>query len=52
LMREAGKRGDAAVMLNAQTQAQVFYGRYGFVRDGDEFEEAGIAHIAMRRALG
>jgi predicted GNAT family N-acyltransferase len=51
LMHEAGKRGDTAVMLNAQKQAEAFYGRYGFVRDGDEFEEAGIAHIAMRRTL-
>jgi predicted GNAT family N-acyltransferase len=51
LMREAGKRGDSAVVLNAQTQAEAFYGRYGFVRDGAEFEEAGIAHIQMRRRL-
>lgn len=51
LMREAEKRGDRSVLLNAQTQAETFYGRYGFVRDGAEFEEASIAHIQMRRLL-
>lgn len=49
LMDEARKRGDCAVMLNAQTQAEPFYQRFGFFREGEEFMEAGIAHIAMRR---
>lgn len=49
LMEEARKRGDRAVMLNAQTQAEPFYQRFGFAREGDEFMEAGIPHIAMRR---
>lgn len=49
LMDEAQKRGDRYVMLNAQTHAEPFYRRFGFVRDGDEFMEAGIAHIGMRR---
>lgn len=48
LMAEARKRGDHAVVLNAQTQAEPFYRRYGFVREGEEFMEAGIAHIQMR----
>ncbi|WP_136417285.1 GNAT family N-acetyltransferase [Herbaspirillum sp. ST 5-3] len=48
LMNEARKRGDAAVILNAQTQAESFYRRFGFVREGEEFMEAGIPHIAMR----
>lgn len=51
LVEEARKRGDHAVMLNAQTQAEPFYGRFGFVREGDEFMEAGIPHIHMRRGL-
>ena len=49
LMAEAQKRGDRAVMLNAQTQAEAFYQRFGFAREGEEFMEAGIPHIAMRR---
>jgi predicted GNAT family N-acyltransferase len=51
LIAEAKKRGDHAVMLNAQTHAEPFYQRYGFVRDGDEFMEAGIPHIGMRLVL-
>jgi predicted GNAT family N-acyltransferase len=37
--------------LNAQTSAQNFYLRAGFAPHGDVFEEAGIPHIEMRRAL-
>lgn len=48
LMAEARRRGDPAVMLNAQTHAEPFYQRFGFVRDGEEFMEAGIPHIGMR----
>lgn len=49
LMDAAHARGDAAVMLNAQTHAEPFYARYGFMREGEEFMEAGIPHVAMRR---
>ncbi|WP_332860058.1 GNAT family N-acetyltransferase [Janthinobacterium svalbardensis] len=48
LMEEARKRGDRAVVLNAQTVAAPFYARHGFVQQGDVFEEAGIAHVEMR----
>ena len=48
LMTEAKKRGDRAVVLNAQTSAEQFYLRHGFAREGDEFMEAGIPHIQMR----
>jgi len=51
LVGEAKKRGDRAVILNAQTHAEPFYKRYGFLRDGDEFMEAGIPHICMRLVL-
>jgi predicted GNAT family N-acyltransferase len=51
LMQEAEKRGDAEVVLNAQTGAEAFYARHGFARDGEEFIEAGIPHIRMRRVL-
>lgn len=39
------------VSLHAQCTAAPFYARHGFTAEGNEFEEAGIAHIAMRRAL-
>lgn len=48
LMDKARARGDAAVVLNAQTVAAPFYARHGFVQAGDVFEEAGIAHVEMR----
>ena len=48
LMAKARERGDTAVVLNAQTVAAPFYARHGFVQQGEEFEEAGIAHIEMR----
>jgi len=48
LAREMGHR---RVALNAQTGALPFYARHGFVPCGAEFEEAGIAHRAMERAL-
>ena len=49
LVAVAAERGHRALFLNAQTQAADFYARYGFVRAGDEFIEAGIPHIAMER---
>lgn len=51
LICEAQKRGHDAVVLNAQTQAVDFYARFGFVREGDEFDDAGIAHVAMTRVF-
>ena len=48
LVQAARIRGDTAVMLNAQIHAEAFYRRFGFVREGEEFMEAGIAHIHMR----
>jgi predicted GNAT family N-acyltransferase len=47
----ARARGDARVLLNAQTQAMPFYARFGFVPAGAEYEEAGIPHWTMERAL-
>lgn len=47
----ARARGDRAVLLHAQTSAQGFYARAGFEPSGPVFEEAGIAHIEMTRAL-
>ena len=51
LMQAARARGDREVRLHAQTSAQGFYARAGFVPIGAVFEEAGIAHVEMARAL-
>jgi predicted GNAT family N-acyltransferase len=51
LMQAAKARGDHQVILHAQCSAEGFYQRSGFVPQGDVFEEAGIAHIEMVRAL-
>jgi YbgC/YbaW family acyl-CoA thioester hydrolase len=51
LEEAARARGDRELTLHAQRSAQAFYARLGYVPDGEAFEEAGIAHIEMRRAL-
>jgi len=51
LMKAARARGDREVLLHAQTSAAPFYARVGFTPRGPEFEEAGIPHIEMVRAL-
>ncbi|RDI18112.1 YbgC/YbaW family acyl-CoA thioester hydrolase [Pseudacidovorax intermedius] len=47
----ARARGDKAVALHAQRSAERFYARLGYEPVGEPFEEAGIAHITMQRAL-
>ncbi|MDT4890864.1 Acetyltransferase (GNAT) domain protein [compost metagenome] len=47
----ARARGDREVALNAQRSAERFYARLGYAVHGQPFEEAGIPHIEMRRAL-
>lgn len=44
-------RGFPAV-LSAQTYALAFYRSFGFVEDGEEYREDGIAHVDMRRGPG
>jgi predicted GNAT family N-acyltransferase len=51
LTRMAIEEGYVEVMLNAQVHAMGFYARYGFAAEGEEFLDAGIAHVRMRRAL-
>jgi predicted GNAT family N-acyltransferase len=51
LMAAARRRGDAEVVLSAQTHALEFYRRHGFDAEGEIYEEAGIPHQAMRRSL-
>ena len=52
LLELAAERGFTEVYLNAQTSATGFYERLGFRADGPEFDEVGIPHQRMRRAVG
>lgn len=51
LLDKASSRGDAEVILHAQINAQAFYAKFGFKPDGAIYEEAGIAHVTMRKPL-
>jgi predicted GNAT family N-acyltransferase len=51
LLQRARERGMARLVLHAQTHARGFYEKMGFEKYGDEFEEAGIPHVAMRLSL-
>ena len=52
LHRQAALRGHREVELHAQLTARGFYERAGYTAVGDEYQEAGIAHVTMRRDLG
>jgi len=47
----ARQQGFAKLKLNAQTHAQRFYEKLGYLPVGDVFDEAGIEHIAMEKTL-
>ncbi|WP_226005293.1 GNAT family N-acetyltransferase [Natrinema salinisoli] len=47
----ADERGFATLKLHSQTRAADFYRRLGYERRGEEFEEAGIPHVEMRKRL-
>ena len=51
VLDEARRQGFAEAILDAQTYTLPFYARLGFIPEGEEFEEAGIPHYAMRRQL-
>jgi predicted GNAT family N-acyltransferase len=51
LHRQAVLRGVTEIELHAQLTARGFYERAGYTSVGDVYEEAGIAHITMRRRL-
>lgn len=51
LVECARERGFAAVTLSAQLAAIDFYARSGFIVEGPEYDDAGIAHRTMRRTL-
>jgi predicted GNAT family N-acyltransferase len=51
LVQQAQKKGFVEVVLSAQTHAQAFYARHGFVPEGVEYLDANIPHILMRKVL-
>ena len=52
LIEQAYHRGLIEVTLHAQVQAVPFYEKRGFHLQGGVFDEAGIPHRRMRKALG
>jgi ElaA protein len=51
LMRRALELcGDRGVVLGAQAYLFEWYSGFGFVRDGDDYDEDGIPHVPMRLA--
>jgi predicted GNAT family N-acyltransferase len=51
LEAEARKRHMDGIVLHAQVHAHRFYVKHGYVAFGPEFEEAGMPHVQMRKAL-
>lgn len=45
------ERGATTSLLGAQVQALAFYERLGYAAEGEEFDDAGIAHRWMRKPL-
>jgi predicted GNAT family N-acyltransferase len=40
-----------AITLHAQITAKEFYEKLGYCEEGEQFEEAGIAHVSMRKTI-
>lgn len=51
LEQRAGALGASTLELHAQTHARGFYERHGYEVVGQEYEEAGLPHVDMRRDL-
>jgi YbgC/YbaW family acyl-CoA thioester hydrolase len=51
LAQAALERGDRQIVLHAQRSAEGFYQRLGFVMRGEPFDEVGIPHVEMVRAI-
>lgn len=51
LIDAARARGDAKLVLAAQTHATGFYRKYGFRQEGAVYDDAGIPHQDMRLVL-
>ena len=48
---QAREQGLATLKLHSQTHAAGFYRNLGYERYGEEFEEAGIPHVEMRKSV-
>jgi len=48
----ARERGLSTLVLHSQTHVEGFYADLGYETVGDEFEDAGIPHVEMRKSLG
>lgn len=51
LEARARERGMTAVELHAQVPVRGFYERLGYAAYGEEYDEAGIPHVSMRKEL-
>jgi predicted GNAT family N-acyltransferase len=51
LIERARERGETQVALSAQVHAVEFYRSHGFQAMGEIYDEAGIPHRKMRRAI-
>ena len=51
LESEAKKRRMEEIYLHAQVYVKDFYAKRGYIPRGEEFDEAGIAHIEMYKVL-
>lgn len=47
----ARERGLSTLVLHAQTHVEAFYANLGYETTSDEFEDAGIPHVEMRKSL-
>ena len=47
----ADRYGGGVLMLNAQAYLERWYEGFGYVRSGDNFDEAGIDHVPMIRTV-
>ena len=48
---QARSAGATEMLLHAQRRAEAFYAAGGYVVEGETFMDAGIEHVAMRKAL-
>lgn len=48
---EARRQGVNGIVLHSQTYALGFYKKHGYEELGNEFDEAGIKHLEMRKRL-
>ncbi|ACR79944.1 GNAT family N-acetyltransferase [Kosmotoga olearia] len=48
---QARNKGIYRIIMNAQLSASGFYLKAGYIKDSEEFEEAGIIHIKMYKDL-